>query len=127
MFKMIKTKHKMKLEITGVDGKGHVEKIYLIAHAEINLKDYLIYDATFADDGKPSNRGRHAYRFQDHVVEAGHKITLRITNGISTVLKIVGNLYLCWNRNNPIINDTGDYLTLIEIKDKQVFSTGPKQ
>ena len=128
---MIKTKSKMELGITNVDAKDQVEKIYLTALARINLKDYLLYDATFTEEGKPSNKGRHVYRFPDREVEAGDKIILLITKGtsttgIKTTSKTDKALTLYWDRNSPIINDKGDSLTLVRIENEKSFSIGSK-
>lgn len=119
---MIRIKKKGKLEIINVESKGREEKITFIAQAGTNLKNYLIYDATFTADGKQSNRGRHVFPFPNYEVDARQKITLIITSGIK--IKRPATFY--WHRNSPVINDTGDYLVLVEIKSEQRFLVAPK-
>lgn len=119
---MIKTRQKAKLKIANVESKGREEVITLVAQAGTNLKDYLIYDTTFTAEGEQSNKGRHVFRFPNYEVEACQEITLRITSGIK--IKRPATFY--WHRSSPVVNDTGDYLVLVEIKSEQRFPVAPK-
>lgn len=122
MIKTMKIKEKANLEIVNIEGKGREEVITLVAQAGTNLKNYLIYDTTFTEEGEQSNKGRHIFRFPDYEVEACQEITLKITPGIK--IKRPATFY--WHRSSPVINDTGDYLVLIEIKSEQQFTVVPK-
>lgn len=119
---MIKTIRRGKLDIAKMKSKGREERITLVAQAGTNLKNYLIYDTTFTADGKQSNKGRHIFRFPDYEVEVCQEITLTITSGIK--VKRPATFY--WNRSSPVINDTGDYLILIEIRGEQWFPVASK-
>lgn len=119
---MVRIKQKEKLEITNIESKGREERITLVAQAGINLKNYLIYDTTFTADGKQSNKGRHVFPFPDYEVNACQEINLVITSGIK--IKRPATFY--WNRSSPVINDTGDHLVLVEIRDKQLFPVASK-
>ena len=124
----------MRLRIIRVEGpddnKEGVEKIFLNAQAGINLNDYLLYDTTFTDDDKQSNKGRHIYRFPNFEIDETHNIVLWIAKGprLGTKLladKTKGHRFY-WGRTGPIINNTGDNLTLVRIAAEQLFEVAPE-
>lgn len=131
---MIKTRSKMKLEVTRIEGpddnKDHVEKIFFAAQAGINLNDYLLYDTTFTDSNKESNKGRHVYRFPDYEVKETKEVELWIAKrqrlGIKVKSVMERSSQFHWDRSGPIINDTGDKLTVVKIETAKAFEVKPK-
>ncbi|UOQ53058.1 hypothetical protein [Hymenobacter cellulosivorans] len=121
----------MELSITNVDNISKPEIIYFYASEALNLKDYLLYDATFSDEDHPSNKGRHVFRFPTHALKKGDRIALEIGEGPrkgepATITvggtKGVKTHVFYWDRKAPIINNTGDKLTLVKIADDHVFT-----
>ena len=122
--------------VLNADNNGNPETIFFTVHAAANLGDYLIYDATFSDEDEVSNRGRHVYRFPTHAVKAGEEITLAIAKGprrgLTSFIKVGGKQVpshgFFWNRTAPIINNTGDTLTLVKVeaKSEHVFNVPAK-
>ena len=113
---------KMNLEITKITNKNNRETIFLTARADINLKDYVIYDTTFAADGKLSNKGRHVFPFPELEVKSNQQIFLVITSNI----KMKKPLTFYWHRKSSVINNTGDHLVLLKIENKQNFLMAPQ-
>lgn len=109
------------------DNKQRVEKIFVKAVRDVELSDYLIYDTTFDDEDEFSNKGRHVYRFPTCELTKGKWAVIRIEEGERGPEPIhiddKPGLLFHWGRKAPIINNTGDTLTLVEIKGTSVFST----
>lgn len=124
----------MNLEIIEVqnpkDNDHGVEKVFFRAKKGANLKNYLLYDNTFTDEDELSNKGQHAYRFPTFAITEDCYIVLWVAKGprrgkpvtISIKGKSAGSgQRFFWNRRAPIINNTGDKLTLVKIADQQIF------
>ncbi|SET94814.1 hypothetical protein [Hymenobacter actinosclerus] len=126
----IKIKHELGLSITSVenekDNEEKVEKIFVKASRNVNLGDYLIYDATFDDDEGLSNRGRHVYRFPKCELAEGQRAVLRIEEGVRSPIPVTfggkPGFRFYWGRKGPVINNGGDKLTLVEIKGSSVHT-----
>ena len=124
----------MKLEITRVEGtddnEDHIEKIYFVAQAGINLNNYLLYDTTFTDENKESNKGRHVYRFPDYEVSETKEVELWIAKrqrlGIKVKSAMQKSPKFHWDRIGPIINDTGDKLTVVKIEAAKTYEVRSK-
>ncbi|MDJ0365902.1 hypothetical protein QMK33_12130 [Hymenobacter sp. H14-R3] len=131
---MIRTRSKIELEITRIEGpddnKDHVEKIYFTTQAGINLNDYLLYDTTFTDGNKESNKGRHVYRFPDYEVKEMNEVELWIAERQKLGIKVKSIMQISpkfhWDRSSPIMNDTGDKLTVVKIATAKAFEARPK-
>ncbi|WP_400190682.1 hypothetical protein [Hymenobacter sp. B81] len=119
------------LVITNVENTTQPERIFLHAKEALNLNDYLIYDATFTDEEHQSNKGRHVYRFPTHLVAKDARIVLEIGPGprkgnpvdltVGTTANVKGHRHY-WDRKAPIINNTGDKLTLVRIASDNIFT-----
>lgn len=108
-----------------------MEKIFFEISGPVNLANYLLYDATFGNEDELSNKGQHVYHFPAHAADAGDEVLLYIGEGprkgnqcsvTANGKQTIGHRFY-WNRKSPLINNTGDKLTLIKIEpDKeQVF------
>ncbi|RSK50117.1 hypothetical protein [Hymenobacter rigui] len=118
----------MGLKITSTHNeKGKVEKIFVQAVRDVNLSDYLIYDTTFDDEEDFSNKGRHVYRFPTYQLAKGERAVLWIAEGPRgakpTTIHEKPAQRFYWGRKGPVINNTGDNLTLVEISASKVYST----
>lgn len=116
----------MELNIVGVSKtENGAEYLELSVTAEkTNLKDYAVTDATFNDDGDPSNKQRHFFKFPNKEVTKGQRIILFTQSMTQAQGTVDGSIvYFAWNLKHDVWNDTGDAVTLIKIantKTKQV-------
>jgi hypothetical protein len=110
----------MKIKIKSVEnGKGHEEEKVLIEVLEdCDIGQYAIFDTTYANKEKVSNKVRHTYWFPDRKVKAGDFVMVytkpgtnrRFTNSDDTTTHV-----LHWEIREEIWNNDGDCAILLEI------------
>lgn len=67
----------MKLEIDKIIDNGkESERVLIKVLEDCNLNNYILYDETFDEDGKPSNKVPHMYRFEKRSVKKGEFVSL---------------------------------------------------
>ena len=108
------------LRLVKCENHGDASEEYLIlkVNEDCNLASFAIYDATFVEGSKLSNKMRHFYRFPDHIVRAGEFVFLRTMKGENGKVKntqdqTVHRFY--WNMGYAVRNDTADAAVLIKI------------
>ena len=69
--------HLMKLSIVGIKDNGtDKERVLMKAEEDCNLKNYILYDETFDEEGNPSNKVPHMYRFDSIEVKKGEYVSI---------------------------------------------------
>lgn len=112
----------MDLKIINVKDIGDIdnERAVFKALNDSNLKNLMIADNTFDDEGEPSNKHRHLFKFPNKDVKKDDRIVVYSKEGnpksrISKNKKC--NLhFFYWNSEKTIWNKDGDKCHLIEIK-----------
>ena len=67
----------MKLSIVAIKENGtDDERVLLKVEEDCNLKNYILYDETFDEEGNPSNMVPHMYRFDSIEVKKGEYVSL---------------------------------------------------
>lgn len=67
----------MKLSIVGIKDIGtDDERVLIKVEEDCNLSKYILYDETFDEDGNPSNKVPHMYRFDSLEVKKGEYVSL---------------------------------------------------
>ena len=68
----------MNIEIKGIRDGGvtNKERLVLKVIADDDIGYYVVFDTTFTEDGKISNKVRHSYWFPDKKVRAGDLVIL---------------------------------------------------
>jgi hypothetical protein len=119
----------MDLMITRVVNHGDASEEYVLLEvsAPCQLNRYALYDATYTNDHKISNKQRHFFRFPPKDVDAGDWVSLRTGKGkngsfVNENGKTVHRFY--WNLNHPVWNDDGDAAVLIKIADWKTKAAG---
>ena len=78
----------MNLEIRNVaDNATDEERVVLYVLADCNLNDYLLFDSTYDEEGKISNKHRHLFVFPDQQVKKGDYIRIYTKEGNNEFLK----------------------------------------
>jgi hypothetical protein len=132
----------MNLKIVGLFDHGKPnERLTLDVLEDTNLKNYLLLDDTFSNDGKLSNKERHPFWFPDWEVEKGDVVNLYTHKGENHInlMKLNGkhiirfgkqpNVHLIyWNLKSGVWNKDGDEAFLIQLKtfDKIVVKVADK-
>lgn len=113
----------MNLSITSVQKKGTTqqEHVVLTASGPCNLSTFLVADTTYVDETHVSNIFRHTYLFTDGPMIAGDTVTLFTGQGTDSMRKSGYNTHYVrhWGSAQPIWNNTGDGIQLIEIVDRK--------
>lgn len=111
----------MKIIIEGVKRQGDKDEYisFKVIAVEVDLKDFLLIDTTFDEDGEVSNKERHIFKFPKQTVTKDQKIFLythsqKFKQG---ALNRAGNIFYSWNLGHDVWNDGGDKAVLIEIAD----------
>lgn len=110
----------MELDIVGVSKtkKGEEYLELSVTVEKTNLKDYAVTDATFDEDGAPSNKQRHFFKFPKKEVTKGQRIILFTQSMTQAQGTVDGSIvYFAWNLNHDVWNDTGDTATIIKIEE----------
>ena len=67
----------MKLSIVGIKDNGtDNERVLIKVEEDCDLNNYILYDETFDEEGKPSNKALHMYRFKSREVRKGDYVAL---------------------------------------------------
>ena len=67
----------MKLSIVGIKENGtENERVLIKVEEDCNLKNYILYDETFDEEGNPSNKVPHMYRFDSIEVKKGEYVSV---------------------------------------------------
>lgn len=107
----------MNLEIRNVaDNATDEERVVLYVLADCNLNDYLLFDSTYDEEGKISNKHRHLFVFPDQQVKKGDYIRIYTKEGNNHTHKNNSNTTtynLYWGLNCHIWNNDGDTVHLI--------------
>jgi hypothetical protein len=120
----IKESNMMKLKIIDIEnhGKAKDEYVRLVVINDCNLRQYLISDSTYQENGALSNKHPHYFWFPNRIVKKGELVILH-TNTEKKALptKENGNKVhrFYWGLGSAVWNEDGDIAYLFEIKDKQ--------
>lgn len=117
----------MNLKLIEVQYAGDIEKecVVIITKEDDDLNKYMVVDNTYNNEGEPSNKHRHLYKFQfpKSDVKKGDFVVLYSKEGENIVKPhSSGNCqqhYIFWNSQNPIWNKDGDRCHLIRIEEMQ--------
>jgi len=107
----------MNLEIRGiVNNNTKQERVVLKVLADCNLKEYLLFDSTYDENGMISNKQRHMFVFPDQMVKKGDYVWLHTGCGKehvhdNTEQTKTYNLY--WEMDCSVWNNDGDTVHLI--------------
>ena len=67
----------MKLAIDRIIDNGKAsERVLIKVLDDCNLNNYILYDETFDEEGNPSNKVPHMYRFEKRSVKKGEFVSL---------------------------------------------------
>ena len=78
----------MKLSIVGIkDNVTDDERVLIKVEENCNLNKYILYDETFDENGRPSNKVPHMYRFDSLEVKKGDYVSL-YTKGKKDMLTV---------------------------------------
>ncbi len=124
----------MKLRIDKIidNGKDN-ERVLIEVLDDCNLNNYILYDETFDEDGNPSNKVPHMYRFEKCIVKKGEFVSLYTKGDKGYALgtmktpkdaplhRIKRELEL------NIFNKAGDVAHLVEINDEDSKKVQPEK
>ncbi len=105
----------MEIEIIKIDLEAEIIKIKVLQSC--NLNNFIVADRTFSNNAE-SNKLRNTYWFESLNVKKGDFIWLYVECGKNSKR---GNdtktttYLLYWNLDRPILNNSGDSVTLIQI------------
>lgn len=69
--------HLMRLRIVDIRANStDDERVLIKVEEDCNLKNYILYDETFDEEGNPSNKVPHMFRFDSLEVKKGEYISL---------------------------------------------------
>lgn len=112
----------MDIELVSINNPGLDNEYALIrVNRDCNLKKFLIYDTTFDDEGRVSNKLPHMFRLPDYNVKVLRTSQIRLYTSRSYPIQEwsdpqhVNTLILSWRLNETIWNKEGDKATLVEI------------
>ena len=110
----------MKIEIVKILDRavGNKERLWLKVLANTNLSYFVVFDTTYASNGRISNLQRHAHWFSPKPVKTGDYVVLCTGKGIpSQQPNEIGGMthFLYWGLENTIWNNAGDCAVLFEV------------
>ena len=112
----------MDIELVSINNPGLDNEYALIkVNRDCNLSKFLIYDTTFDDEGRVSNKLPHMLRLPDYNVQVLRTRQIRLYTSRSYPIQEwsdpqhVNTLILSWRLNETIWNKEGDKATLVEI------------
>ena len=115
----------MDIELVSIQNPGLDNEYALIrVRRDCNLSKFLIYDTTYDDEGRVSNKLPHMFRLPDYNVQTMRTPLIRLYTSRSYYIQEwedpdhVNNLILSWRLNETIWNKEGDKATLVEICDE---------
>lgn len=124
----------MKLRIDKIidNGKDN-ERVLIKVLDDCNLNNYILYDETFDEDGNPSNKVPHMYRFEKCIVKKGEFVSLytkgdkRYALGTMKTPKDAPLHRIKRGLELNIFNKAGDVAHLVEINDEDSKKVQPKK
>ena len=112
----------MDIELVSINNPGLDNEYALIrVNRDCNLNKFFIYDTTFDDEGRVSNKLPHMLRLPDYNVQVSRTPQIRLYTSRSYPIQEwsdpqhVNTLILSWRLNETIWNKEGDKATLVEI------------
>ncbi len=112
----------MDIELISINNPGLDNEYALIrVNRDCNLNKFFIYDTTFDDEGRVSNKLPHMLRLPDDNVQVVRTPQIRLYTSRSYPIQEwndpqhVNTLILSWRLNETIWNKEGDKATLVEI------------
>jgi hypothetical protein len=112
----------MDIELVSINNPGLDNEYALIrVNRDCNLNKFFIYDTTFDDEGRVSNKLPHMLRLPDYNVLVLRTPQIRLYTSRSYPIQEwsdpqhVNTLILSWRLNETIWNREGDKATLVEI------------
>lgn len=112
----------MDIELVSINNPGLDNEYALIrVNRDCNLNKFFIYDTTFDDEGRESNKLPHMLRLPDYNVQVLRTPQIRLYTSRSYPIQEwsdpqhVNTLILSWRLNETIWNREGDKATLVEI------------
>lgn len=112
----------MDIELVSINNPGLDNEYALIrVNRDCNLNKFFIYDTTFDDEGRVSNKLPHMLRLPDYNVMVLRTPQIRLYTSRSYPIQEwsdpqhVNTLILSWRLNETIWNREGDKATLVEI------------
>ena len=112
----------MDIELVSINNPGLDNEYALIrVNRDCNLNKFFIYDTTFDDEGRVSNKLPHMLRLPDCNVQVLRTPQIRLYTSRSYPIQEwsdpqhVNTLILSWRLNETIWNREGDKATLVEI------------
>lgn len=112
----------MDIELVSINNPGQDNEYALIrVNRDCNLNKFFIYDTTFDDEGRVSNKLPHMLRLPDYNVQVLRTPQIRLYTSRSYPIQEwsdpqhVNTLILSWRLNETIWNREGDKATLVEI------------
>jgi hypothetical protein len=112
----------MNLKLRKVEYAGDLEKerVIIDVKGDDDLNNYMIVDNTFNNEGEPSNKHRHLYKFPKQSVKKGDLIVLFSKEGKNRVINHDGDINqynFYWNNSTTSVWNKGiDKCHLIKIE-----------
>ena len=110
----------MSLVIRGARHKGILaeEKIVLVAEADMDIGQYILFDTTYISDSEISSKVRHSFWLPDFKVDAGDLVVVYTKDGTQkqkTNEDQSKTLFLYWGLGRTVWNQGEDCAVLVKV------------
>ncbi len=115
----------MDIKLVSIHNPGLDNEYALISvNRDCNLSKFLLYDTTYDDEGRISNKLPHMLRLPDYNVRVQQTPQIRLYTSRTYPIQEwvdpsgINTLILSWRLNETIWNKEGDKATLVEISNE---------
>ena len=99
-------------------GDPDLERLVLNVFRPDDIGDYAVFDTTYTDDGRVSNKLRHSFWFPDKRIAAGDTVVLYTKRGRANEKKNSSGAtshFFYWGLDVTVWNEGGDCAVLLHV------------